>query len=160
MHDRHVWLVGACALLSVIYILPSLIGVVRHGAESLRLVLINLLLGWTLVGWAWALALACRRPRVRTTPAVAAPDWTPWLPGRPEAPAPTYAAPDCYADGTYLISERGAARTWAICGAGRWGIAYELDGIQRTGAWVDSSDIPVAVLAYALDRCPATRERS
>ena len=48
------------------------------------------------------------------------------------------------------ISEHGDARTWAVCTGGRWGIAFELDGIQRTAAWVDTSDVPLDVLAHAL----------
>lgn len=157
MPDRHIWLVGACALLSVAYMLPSLIGVVRHGEAASRLVVINLLLGWTVVGWVVALALACRARHPRIAASTTSPDWTPWLPGRPEAAAFPAAALGTYAEGTYLVSENGSARTWAVCRAGRWGIAYELDGVQRTAAWVDSSDVPVGVLAYALEPCPPTK---
>jgi len=160
MPDRQIWLVGACALLSVLYVLPSLIGVVRHGPSAARLVVINVLLGWTVCGWIWALALACSRPRRHTAAPISAPEWTPWLPGRPEAVTAPSAASGCYADGTYLVSEHGTARTWAVCRDGRWGIAYELDGVQRTGDWVDSTDIPFGVLAHALQSCPPTRDRA
>ena len=160
MPDRHVWLVGACALFSVAYILPSLIGVVRHGEAASRLVIINLLLGWSVVGWVAALVLACRARDPRMPAPTTSPDWTPWLPGRPEAAAYPAAALGTYAEGTYLVSESGSARTWAVCRAGRWGIAYELDGVQRTAAWVDSSDVPVGVLAHALEPCPPTKGRA
>jgi len=160
MPDRHLWLVGVCALLSVAYVLPSLIGVVRHGTRSSRLVAINLLLGWSVVGWIWALVLACRPPRPHTVSTAVAPDWTPWLPGRPEAADVPVGAAETYTDGTYLMSERGTAQTWAICRSGRWGVAYELDGIQRTAAWVDTSDIPVGILAHALAPCPPTKGRA
>src|SRR5215213_9701524 len=104
MPDRHLWLVGACALLSVLYVMPSLIGVVRHGGGASRLVGINLLLGWSLLGWIWALVLACRAPRLRQAIPTASPDWTPWLPGRPKAPDLAVGTPGTYTDGTYLIS--------------------------------------------------------
>lgn len=155
--DRHLWLVAVCALLSVVYVLPSLIGLVSHGAAASRLVTINLLLGWTVIGWTWAFALACRSRRPGSAVTLASAEWVPWLPGRPEAADLAVGAPGTYADGTYLISERGAARTWAVCRDGRWGIAYELDGIQRTAGWVDSSDIPIGVLAHALEPCPPTK---
>jgi Superinfection immunity protein len=160
MVDREIWLVGACALLSVAYVLPSLIGVVRHGTGASRIVGINVFLGWSLIGWIWALFLACRAPQAPIAATPASAEWIPWLPGRPEAADAPAGSPNTYADGTYLISESGAARTWAVCRAGRWGIAYELDGIQRTAAWVDSSDIPVGVLAHALEPCPPTKRRT
>jgi hypothetical protein len=143
-------LVGACALLSVGYMVPSLIGVVRHGDAASRIVGVNVFLGWTFIGWIWAFVMACRAPQPRRPLRPASPEWTPWLPGRPEA-VKHVGGSRTYVDGTYLVSECGVARTWAICRDGRWGIAYELDDIQRTGAWVDSSDIPIGVLAHALE---------
>jgi hypothetical protein len=158
MHDRHIWLVGACALLSVGYILPSLIGLVRYGERAARLVVINVLLGWTLVGWVVGLVCACRPRHIEPGSPVPTPGWTPWWPGRPEAVELSSAAPACYADGTYLISECDAAQTWAIRRGGRWGVAYELDGVQRVGVWVDSSDIPVDVLAHALEPSSSSQD--
>ena len=151
MHDHRIWLVGACALLSVGYVLPSLIGIVRHDPRAARLVVINVFLGWTLVGWVLALVCACRAPRPEPASPLPPSEWIPWQPGRPEAVEPSTATPGCYAEGTYLISEWGSAQTWAVCRGGCWGVAYELDGVQRAGVWVDSSDIPVEVLAHALD---------
>jgi hypothetical protein len=76
--------------------------------------------------------------------------WTSWTPGRPERIGCPPRSPATYTDGTYLISENGDARTWAVCTGGRWGIAFELDGTQRTAAWVDASDVPLNILAHAL----------
>src|ERR1035438_1363338 len=49
--------VGASALT---YLLPVLVGWVRHVPDLGAVAVINILLGWTLVGWALALALALR----------------------------------------------------------------------------------------------------
>ena len=76
--------------------------------------------------------------------------WTAWTPGRPEGIRLPPRSVSAYKDGTYLISEYGDARTWAVCTGGRWGIAFELDGTQRTAAWVDPSDVPLDILAHAL----------
>jgi hypothetical protein len=37
-------------------------------------------------------------------------------------------------------------------------VAYELDGVQRVGVWVDSSDIPVDVLAHALEPSSSSQD--
>jgi hypothetical protein len=147
-------LVGACAVAAVAYLAPTLIALVRLSSDSRRILLLNICLGWTVVGWLYALRLACRRSA--PVPA-AAEDWTPWRPGRPEAALSLPAPRTTYADGSYLISELGSARTWAICSHGRWGVAYELDGVQRTAAWVDSSDVPLDILAHALASDPELR---
>jgi hypothetical protein len=47
----------ACAAL---YLLPVLIGCARHVPDIGSVAAINVLLGWTLVGWAAALAMALR----------------------------------------------------------------------------------------------------
>jgi hypothetical protein len=49
--------VGASALA---YLLPVLVGWARHVPDIGAVAVINILLGWTLVGWALALALALR----------------------------------------------------------------------------------------------------
>ena len=54
--------------LTVLYFLPSIIG--RDKREATGIFLVNLFLGWTLIGWVVALALALRdlpRPRESTT---------------------------------------------------------------------------------------------
>jgi Superinfection immunity protein len=50
----------ACAAL---YLLPVLIGCIRRVPDIGSVAVINVLLGWTLVGWAAALAMALRSPR-------------------------------------------------------------------------------------------------
>jgi len=42
------------------YFLPSIIGAVRHVPNIGSVVVINFFLGWTLVGWVIALAMAAR----------------------------------------------------------------------------------------------------
>ena len=58
--------VGASALA---YLLPVLVGWARHVPDLGAVAVINILLGWTLVGWALALALALRTAN-RATPVV------------------------------------------------------------------------------------------
>ena len=138
--------VSACGVSGAVYMAPYLLAVGRATPDHARILLINLCLGWTIVGWLWALSSA-RRSRRRADPIG---DWSGWRAGRPESAGASRASSSTYADGSYLVSEAGGARTWAICSAGHWGIAFELDGVQRTATWVDSSDVPVEVLAQAL----------
>ncbi len=46
-----------------LYLLPILIGWYRRTPDIPAVVMINVLLGWTLIGWVVALALALRPPR-------------------------------------------------------------------------------------------------
>jgi hypothetical protein len=55
----------ACAAL---YLLPVLIGWARRVPDIGSVAVINVLLGWTLVGWAAALAMALRSPRPAPLP--------------------------------------------------------------------------------------------
>ncbi len=43
-----------------LYFLPTIVAVVRKVANQGSVAVINCFLGWTLVGWAVALAMACR----------------------------------------------------------------------------------------------------
>lgn len=151
--EQQILLVTASALASAAYMMPTLAAVALRRPDPWRVLVLNLCFGWTIVGWLVALRIASRPPRH----AAPANDWSPWSPGRPEAARCSAAAPSTYGDGTYLISEEGDARTWAICAGGRWGIAYELAGVQRTASWVDSSDVPIDILAHALARHPERR---
>lgn len=50
----------------LLYVLPSLIALLRQHWHTGAILLINLLLGWTLIGWLVALFMACssaHRPR-------------------------------------------------------------------------------------------------
>lgn len=56
--------VGNVALLSAgLYLLPALIGWLRKVPDIGSVVVVNVLLGWTLIGWAAALAMALRSAR-------------------------------------------------------------------------------------------------
>lgn len=51
---------GSVAVFLVIYLLPSIIAFVRRVPTRISAVVVNLLLGWTLIGWVIALAMASR----------------------------------------------------------------------------------------------------
>jgi hypothetical protein len=56
---------GAAALFGVIvligfYFLPTIVALTRKVTDKGSVVVINFFLGWTLVGWVVALAMACR----------------------------------------------------------------------------------------------------
>jgi hypothetical protein len=85
---------GDVAVISgALYLLPVLIGRIRQVPDLGSVAVINVLLGWTLIGWAVALALALRsaRPRAAAVQVVqnvpAPPSW----PGQP--PGPGWAGP-------------------------------------------------------------------
>jgi hypothetical protein len=42
------------------YFAPSIVARLRHVPNLRRVFLVNLLLGWTLIGWVAALVIACR----------------------------------------------------------------------------------------------------
>jgi uncharacterized membrane protein len=46
----------------IIYFLPSFVASNRHHPNGLAIFLVNLLLGWTLLGWVGALVWACINP--------------------------------------------------------------------------------------------------
>ncbi|TGM60090.1 superinfection immunity protein [Leptospira meyeri] len=48
-----IWLIGG-------YMLPTIISLIKK-KQSNKLVLINLLLGWTIIGWFYALVLALKK---------------------------------------------------------------------------------------------------
>lgn len=59
---------GGIALLSAgLYLLPVLIGAIRRVPDIGSVAVVNILLGWTLVGWAAALAMALRSARPPAT---------------------------------------------------------------------------------------------
>lgn len=45
-----------------VYCMPTLIALVRHHPDKGHISVINMYLGWTLVGWVWALVAAIRTP--------------------------------------------------------------------------------------------------
>lgn len=51
------------SLLVAFYLIPVMVGVSRHAPDLGSIAVINILLGWTFVGWVLALALAMRSAR-------------------------------------------------------------------------------------------------
>ena len=59
-----VFVLGNLVLASAgLYLLPVLIGWIRKVPDIGSVAVVNVLLGWTLIGWAAALAMALRSPR-------------------------------------------------------------------------------------------------
>jgi hypothetical protein len=85
-------------LLSALYFLPAILG--RDKADSTGIFLLNLFLGWTVVGWFAALFWACASDR----PA-------------PLRYVPVAAGPFCSGCGTLAIS---GAHYCAACGRAVW----------------------------------------
>lgn len=61
------WISWTLAILTVGYMLPWAIAVTRGKANAGAVGWLNLLLGWTLVGWAIALVMACTAHQVVAT---------------------------------------------------------------------------------------------
>jgi len=62
--------IGAIVVLLLLglYALPSIIAVQRHAAIEGTVIIINLALGWTVIGWVVAMAMAYGPTRAPTTP--------------------------------------------------------------------------------------------
>lgn len=141
------WLVGA-------YLAPAIVAIARRSSHLSKVILLDVLLGWSVIGWVWALALAVEPARVRDEEVAERADAlvdellasTLYLPD----PEPAVEVQRIYLDGTYLISTHDDARTWGVCDGGRWGVVYERSGVQAVASWVLADDIPVDVRARAL----------
>lgn len=62
--DRHArpvqfWVSWAAALLTALYMLPWAIAVTRKKSNAGAVGWVNLLLGWSIIGWVVALVMAC-----------------------------------------------------------------------------------------------------
>jgi hypothetical protein len=55
---------SAFLIVLVLYFLPSIVAVARKVTHQGSVIVINLFLGWTFIGWVIALAMACRTRRV------------------------------------------------------------------------------------------------
>lgn len=55
--------VGLAILIFILYFAPTAIGALRHHHNIGSIFVINLLLGWTFIGWVVALAMACSAVR-------------------------------------------------------------------------------------------------
>jgi hypothetical protein len=49
-------------LLIALYVLPALVASSRHHRQTMAITVLNLLLGWTLLGWVGALVWSCTNP--------------------------------------------------------------------------------------------------
>jgi hypothetical protein len=78
--------VATVAVVLAAYLSPTITAGVRRVPNVGSVLAINLLLGWSLVGWAlaWAMALRTRPPRRPALPAAVGPGWypDPLRPGR------------------------------------------------------------------------------
>lgn len=54
----------ALLIVLALYFLPSVVGIARKVPHQGSVIVINLFLGWTFVGWVVALAMACRTTHV------------------------------------------------------------------------------------------------
>lgn len=72
----------------LLYFLPAMEAGLRDHQSRTSIILVNLLLGWTLVGWVVAIAWACTS---KPTPPVPAP--APYVPPAPPPPRPAPVAP-------------------------------------------------------------------
>jgi hypothetical protein len=131
----------AATLLVLLYFLPTILAFGRSATARWQIVTLNVLLGWTGAAWICALVLAFgpKQPRPPLAP-----------PTRP-LPRPTPRRQSIYADGVYLVSAGPDTHTWAIREEGRWRIVYEVGGDERLVGEVAEADVPLTVLATALE---------
>lgn len=131
---------GGALVAATVLSLPVIVAIVRDIDGKVDIAILALLFGWTGVAWTCALILALTRPRrerARVTPA--------------DPPFPKTAARTTYRDGIYLISAGADSHTWAVHSAGGWRIVYEAGGVERLASPVREDDVPLGVLAEALD---------
>lgn len=73
---------GLIVVGAVLYVLPTLVAALRHHHQLGPIVVIDLLLGWTFIGWVVALAMATSRtdPRPDSEFATDTPEgWKPFI---------------------------------------------------------------------------------
>lgn len=91
----HVVIAWVCAALSVAYLLPWAIAATRNRSNVAAIALINLFLGWSLIGWVVALVMACGSdsPVVVVQNTYGVPGQQPWTPPQPWTQAPQSPTP-------------------------------------------------------------------
>lgn len=67
-------MVGLTLLVLGLYWLPSILAWVRRHPDLVPIVLVNALLGWTVLGWLWAASMLVRGPAGPPRPATARED--------------------------------------------------------------------------------------
>jgi T4 superinfection immunity protein len=60
MHPVAFFLFGGFGFLFVMYFLPSIIALLRNKRDTLAIFLLNLFLGWSVIGWIVALVWAAK----------------------------------------------------------------------------------------------------
>jgi hypothetical protein len=128
--------VGALLLIVALYFLPTIIALVRGASSKGSIIVINLFLGWTLIGWVVALAMAVRSVP-KSTPAPAA-----------TAPAPTRECPHCKEamrrDASVCPHCHRESPAWTLHEGHWWssvdGVWYRLD--EQSNSWVRSKTNP------------------
>jgi hypothetical protein len=143
---RSVLIGCAVTVATLVYVLPAFVALARDTTARTQVVILNIAAGWTLAGWICALVLAFG-PR------------TPKPPGPP--PTRPLPRPPCphgiYRDGVYIASSGADTNTWVIREDGYWRIVYEVGGEERLVGAVTEADVPLSVLATALERAEAGR---
>ena len=104
----------------IVYLLPSIVGTGRQVVDLGTVMVVNIFLGWTGIGWIVALALAMRTavPRVEVATRPTSP--TDSVASSPSA-AKAYLAPPA---GWYRETPDGPVRWWT---GSEWGSWYALD---------------------------------
>ena len=131
------WLSLIVVATGTLYVVPTIVALWRGAAAVVEVSLLNLCLGWTVFGWVCALVLAFgpRTPRRQLQ----------------RAHHISYEPPQPYRDGVYLVSRGHDSVTWAIVRDCRWSIVYELEGADRLICDVQDQDVPLEILAQALE---------
>lgn len=137
----------AITLATLAYLLPTFVALGRQSVARTQVIILNVAFGWTAVGWIGALILALG-PRTPSPPVPA--------PTRPRPRPPSHPL-GVYRDGVYLASAGPDTHTWAIREEGRWQIVYEVGGDERLVGEVAESDVPLSVLAAALEHAEGDR---
>jgi hypothetical protein len=140
------WLVGA-------YLAPLIVALARRSSGLSTIFVLDVLLGWSIVGWIWALALAVKPEPVSDDDVARIDELLDELCAGSTASVQwdsSASVDSVFVDGTYLISTSDDARTWAVFQEGRWGVVYERNGVQAAASWVLADDIPIHVRAQAL----------
>jgi hypothetical protein len=128
----------AAAMMCLLFVAPIVIAFARGAVGKTEVAILTLLLGWTGFAWVWALVLAVGPRRPRPAP-------------MPQPPPPPAVMESVYRDGVYLVSTGPDTHTWAIRENGTWNIVYEIEGEERLTGRVREHDVPISVLAAALE---------
>lgn len=59
-------IIWGCLILSI-YFIPSFVAAKRNHIQKKSILILNIFLGWTLIGWVVALVWACKNPEIPST---------------------------------------------------------------------------------------------